>query len=113
MRSVYAVCIESLQGFISILKARTKRKPPVGEPSPSDLQRVSYISNTILRRLLEIIHQIICGFFEGRFAAGRKHEQAPPTARVFLLDFRGLLQDEMKDRKSTRLNSSHANISYA
>src|SRR3712207_8933062 len=35
------------------------------------------------------------------------------TVRVISLDARGLPQGAAEDRKSTRLNSSHANISYA
>src|SRR3712207_8126629 len=38
-----------------------------------------------------------------------------PTSRYLLFDELGLFgrTDEKQDRKSTRLNSSHANISYA
>src|SRR2546430_4165216 len=40
-------------------------------------------------------------------------EQFAPTADGDLLDFRGLSGIDAKDRKSTRLNSSHSQISYA
>src|SRR3712207_8566008 len=41
--------------------------------------------------------------------------QEPDLARVVprQLVVRGLADQELRDRKSTRLNSSHANISYA
>src|SRR3712207_6868257 len=62
--------------------------------------------------------------------AGRQHRQRPPRARVVGLLGDGLADElerlsvavgrleragdvELRDRKSTRLNSSHANISYA
>src|SRR3712207_7554122 len=46
--------------------------------------------------------------------AGRDHRAEVLAEQVFVLLERGVgVEEEDTDRKSTRLNSSHANISYA
>src|SRR3712207_6943441 len=55
------------------------------------------------RRIAGIDHEL-----DGRaVVAGRLHEL------LGLLQIEGDRRDRLRDRKSTRLNSSHANISYA
>src|SRR3712207_8739869 len=50
----------------------------------------------------------------GRREARRRQRRRPLLPRLpELLERRRLLRDRARDRKSTRLNSSHANISYA
>src|SRR3712207_7766905 len=52
----------------------------------------------------------------GRNAPGKEQEsqeQDGPTVKKTPAQQRGVVPDERADRKSTRLNSSHANISYA
>src|SRR3712207_7495662 len=48
---------------------------------------------------------------EGRLADAVRADEGDPVAAVDLE--RELVEDRPSDRKSTRLNSSHANISYA
>src|SRR2546429_6703264 len=47
---------------------------------------------------------------------GRRHERPDagrPPAHVVARDSRALIEEAIRDRKSTRLNSSHGYISYA
>src|SRR3712207_9248621 len=59
-------------------------------------------------------HLIFAGHRPDRPGAERRHRRAELVARPDPpVDDAGVLAAERLDRKSTRLNSSHANISYA
>src|SRR3712207_8660031 len=51
--------------------------------------------------------------FRSRFLVRPRHAPSSPTCTSPLLYVADVLDDLVLDRKSTRLNSSHANISYA
>src|SRR3712207_8053473 len=56
------------------------------------------------------------GCYRGQETVARVHNLGRPPRRLVLLHLDGLaeqLPEAGTDRKSTRLNSSHANISYA
>src|SRR3712207_8545689 len=55
---------------------------------------------------LEVVHDL-----EGLVAPERHHREAHPRGDPLGVELQG--GEEAGDRKSTRLNSSHANISYA
>src|SRR3712207_7399989 len=55
---------------------------------------------------------LVEGWRQRRAAQGQTIDVAA-TRASFVIDFDETMQGWFKDRKSTRLNSSHANISYA
>src|SRR3712207_7365490 len=63
-----------------------------------------------LLRLVEVVRREQDRLAE---AAQRANELPGRAARGRVEAGRGLVEEEQLDRKSTRLNSSHANISYA
>src|SRR3712207_7417009 len=74
---------------------------------------------TLFRSLAEVAHDPVAGGDGGggRHVAGvRRHEGREPRDQSRLaggVDAEELADHRERDRKSTRLNSSHANISYA
>src|SRR3712207_7539285 len=79
-----------------------KLRPDCIPTIKSTLLRNGFPSQRILAEHLEIAQSTVSSFLNGK-----------PVDYLNFLELCRVLGQEWQDRKSTRLNSSHANISYA
>src|SRR5690348_17464818 len=68
---------------------------------------------TLFRSFSRIARAVCSGFSGGRVALPQNLQAVERQVFVNVLDMPRAAGDELRDRKSTRLNSSHPSISYA
>src|SRR5689334_23632159 len=78
--------------------------------TPSGVEAVARVRET--EPDVALVDLMMPGDLDGMATLGRLREVAPDLP-VIMMSGRAGLADAVKDRKSTRLNSSHSSISYA
>src|SRR3712207_8287399 len=92
------------------MSRRPPRSPPFPPPPPSQPPRITRLSAALAALLVPVPSALAQQ--GGTGAAASAHRSAPISNIRYEVTFdRGTAA--ARDRKSTRLNSSHANISYA
>src|SRR3712207_8575427 len=92
------------------------RRPPRSTLFPyTTLFRSGYVGLPLAVAFCEAGHEVLGVDTDSRVveALGRSHSHVEDVSDDRLAAIAGCLRATTRDRKSTRLNSSHANISYA